>query len=505
MKRSRSISRTNIKSKPENFSIVAKGLAQKLVKEEYSRPVAKTTKDLVTSSYENQIIRASSTRALDEARSLIKKDPYESLFDEVNEPAFVRRIAENIKKFIDDKRRKYKRKIIEIEDLVEQLKRQMNELTEDQRKDDPSRHMLIVNIQLLGRLREIYDISTAYSTIFFDEPKATTREMRDNISNIKDKYPGKTFEETWLAFIKYRLQSIMYGSNGFPLLQSDAHRPVRTAVARLIKTLASNYRVFKTKYNNMVFMGPPGVGKTTIAKAVGSIMGQLLLLFENDVKVLTAADFVAEFEGQTPAKVKSLLSNGLERVIFLDEAYALLKCPPGGGPRKDEAAGYGIEAVNEMVAFMSDYTGMYVLIVAGYERPMKECFLTSNEGFARRFDSSLRFNIAEFSTSDLVKVFDTMSSEVPLISDERALVQKFIISMKDAKLLPNSAADVQALTDQLLTSIGQDSKGLFDKEPKNPSEKLTRLVYIQNGLDEYTRPRGRRTNVAFDPLEFILE
>ena len=505
MKRSRSASRNIPKTKSENLSVVAKTIVNKLKNEVYAKPSEVVMrKPKVSKKYLDDFSLISS-RTIDLAKQVVQKDPYESLKDEINDPVFIERICHNIRLFIEEKRRRYRSKIRDIENVLEQLKRQMDELTEDQQKDDPSRHMLIVNIQLLGRLQELVRIADVYSGIFFDEPKSISKDIKEQAMFVRGLFKGKTVEDNWHTFMKSRLQNILYSSTGFPLLQSDAHRPVRTAIARLIKTLASNYKVFRTKYNNMVFMGPPGVGKTTVAKAVGSILGQLLILFENDVKVLTAADFVAEFEGQTPAKVKSLLSNGLERVIFLDEAYALLKCPPGGGPRKDEAAGYGIEAVNEMVAFMSDYTGMYVLIVAGYEKPMRDCFLPSNEGFARRFDSSLRFNISEFSTEDLLRVFDTMSEDVPFIEDEVALIQNFIVKLKEAKLLPNSAADIQALVDQLTTSIGQDSKGLFDKDPKTTNEKLVRLVYIQNGLDEYTKPRSKRTNLHLDPVEFMLD
>jgi len=501
MKRSRSASRTK---KSENFSLIAKRIAQKLVHEDTTVVPEVIVREARLSKKYADDFHLISSRAVESATRVVTRDPYESLMDESTSPEFIDRICGNIRQFIEEKRLRYRAKKVQIEDQLEQLKRQMDQLTEDQQKDDPSRHMLIVNIQLLGRISELVTISDAYCAIFFDDPKTVNREIRDQVQNVRNMYKGKSMKDVWHEFIKSRLRSIMRGPNGFTLLQSEAHRPVRTAVARLIKTLASNYKVFRTKYNNMVFMGPPGVGKTTVAKAVGTIMGQLLILFENDVKVFTAADFVAEFEGQTPAKVKSLLTNGLERVIFLDEAYALLKCPPGGGPKKDDAAGYGIEAVNEMVAFMSDYTGMYVLIVAGYERPMRECFLTSNEGFARRFDSSLRFNISEFSTRDLLRVFDTMSADVPFIEDEVALIQGFIVKLKESKLLPNSAADIQALVDQLTTSIGQDSSGVFDKDPKSANDKLIRLVYIQNGLDEYTRPRGHATTIRTEPLEFQL-
>ncbi len=491
--------------KKENFSLVAARIAEKLTHEDTSFAPAVVPRDLKISKRYAEDFHLISSRAIEKATQVVTRDSYESLLDEIDDPIFIERICKNIQLFLEEKRLRYRAKQAEVEDQLDQLRRQMDDLTEDQQKDDPSRHMLIVNIQLLGRISELVAIADTYCSIFFEEPtKALSRDVKEKVQSVRNMYKGKTIKDSFQNFMKLRLQSIAYGPNGFRLLQSEAHRPVRNAVARLIKTLASNYKVFRTKYNNMVFMGPPGVGKTTVAKAVGSIMGKLLILFENDVKVFTAADFVAEFEGQTPAKVKSLLTNGLERVIFLDEAYALLKCPPGGGPRKDEVAGYGIEAVNEMVAFMSDYTGMYVLIVAGYEKPMRDCFLPSNEGFARRFDSSLRFNIAEFSTRDLVRVFDTMSADVPLIDDEVALIQAYIVKLKEAKLLPNSAADIQALVDQLTTSIGQDSKGLFEKDPKTTNDKLVRLVYIQNGLDEYTRPRGHTTRIQVDPLEFVI-
>ena len=67
-------------------------------------------------------------------------------------------------------------------------------------------------------------------------------------------------------------------------------------------------------------MGPPGIGKTTLARIIGYIMNQLILLFTSNFLELSASSFTAEFEGQTGPKTLSVLLNGLESVIFLDEA-----------------------------------------------------------------------------------------------------------------------------------------------------------------------------------------
>ena len=73
---------------------------------------------------------------------------------------------------------------------------------------------------------------------------------------------------------------------------------------------------------HMVFSGPPGTGKTTIARYIGKIFYELNLLRKDKLKeVLQKADLVGRFQGDTPTIVKDVVMQALDGVLFIDEAY----------------------------------------------------------------------------------------------------------------------------------------------------------------------------------------
>lgn len=447
----------------------------------------------------------------------VEQDPYEALLGALRRPddRFVGLVADTLRELILNKARIYKVKIDELKAVVEKQERQKDGLSEPEREAFPGRFMLVANKQMLARLQELSEIASVWSAIFF-LPNNTlgarfTAEHRKTFVAVRESLTGTTEKKgpeglkasqkaAWASLVRRRLEDVVRGPYGFARLQGASRAPIRAAMARILRSLSFGYKVFSTKYYNMALMGNPGVGKTRIAGAIGYIMTRMLILFEGRVQVYTPADFVAQFEGQTSAKVKSLLADGLENVVFLDEAYGLTKCNPSGGKPRDDAAGYGIDAVNEMVAFMSNFQGLYMMIVAGYERPMRDCFLTSNEGFQRRFDASYRFTLGAYAPNELVDIFREKAAEadLQLTGTETALLAEAIMSIAALGGFPNSAADVQALVDELLTSVGQEA-GLFLGPKDGPRDKLKRLLVLQSGLRAYSEPRG--LSVALRGLE----
>jgi hypothetical protein len=59
-----------------------------------------------------------------------------------------------------------------------------------------------------------------------------------------------------------------------------------------------------------------------------------------------------------------------------------------------------------MVAMMSQYAGLFSVIVAGYEQDMMTCFLGANEGFPRRFANKIL--LPNYSANDLYQILNQM-------------------------------------------------------------------------------------------------
>ena len=149
-----------------------------------------------------------------------------------------------------------------------------------------------------------------------------------------------------------------------------------------------------------VFSGPPGTGKTSVARLLGRIFKHLGILTVGDLYETDREGLVAGYVGQTAIKVNEIVEKSLGSVLFVDEAYALTQNTTGSD--------YGDEAVNTLLKRMEDHRDDFVVIVAGYTEPMKE-FVQSNPGLSSRFSRYFYFN--HFSTAELLEIFESFCSK----------------------------------------------------------------------------------------------
>lgn len=62
---------------------------------------------------------------------------------------------------------------------------------------------------------------------------------------------------------------------------------------------------------HMIFTGPPGTGKTTIARVVANILAGLGVIAEPKLVETSRKDFVAEYEGQSAVKTAKTIDQAL--------------------------------------------------------------------------------------------------------------------------------------------------------------------------------------------------
>jgi DNA replication protein DnaC len=165
----------------------------------------------------------------------------------------------------------------------------------------------------------------------------------------------------------------------------DAQPLLLESMADLIDAFIKSPLVAQNSFVSFILAGDPGVGKTRLAGAIGTLLSRLGMYVYENVVECGRSDLVAEFMGQTAPKTRTFLLANLEKVVFLDEAYALTSWfdRTNGTGRILDA--YSAEAVTEIVAFLSQYVGRSCLIAAGYEAQMMADFLPANEGLSRRF------------------------------------------------------------------------------------------------------------------------
>ena len=152
---------------------------------------------------------------------------------------------------------------------------------------------------------------------------------------------------------------------------------------------------------HMVFTGPPGVGKTQVARALGDVYRSLHVLRKGHLVETDRSDLVAGYIGQTATKTLDKCKEALDGILFIDEAYAL--APAASGSFQD----FGKEAIDTLLKFMEDNRDRIVVIVAGYPNEMRR-FISSNPGLASRFTKTIEF--PPYQPQELCDIFKGMAA-----------------------------------------------------------------------------------------------
>jgi SpoVK/Ycf46/Vps4 family AAA+-type ATPase len=253
---------------------------------------------------------------------------------------------------------------------------------------------------------QYYGITIDINTTTNNEPHVYNRKVSINaeINNISDlldlieKYPDDKDTEyninmSSLHKIKEPLTELNH-MIGMKSLKENIVDQIIFYIQNL-HTLNSNKAKQGNDYMHTVIYGPPGTGKTEIAKIIGSLFSKMGILSSGTFKKVTRTDLIAGYLGQTALKTRDVIKESLGGVLFIDEAYAL-----GNEEKRDS---FSKECIDTLCEALSDHKDNLMVIIAGYETDLNNCFFNYNQGLNSRF--TWRFKTDEYKGEELYRIF----------------------------------------------------------------------------------------------------
>ena len=173
---------------------------------------------------------------------------------------------------------------------------------------------------------------------------------------------------------------------------------------------------FEEKNTHMmhtIIEGPPGSGKTEVAKILARIYAKLGFLKKDKVFPVRRSDLIGQYLGQTAIKTQKAIDNAKGGVLLIDEAYSL------GNPEGRDS--YSKECIDTINQNLSEGKSDFICVIVGYKKALKDSFFSYNAGLERRFP--FRYTIDEYTHEDLMNIFKKLLEDF-----------KWSLDVKDKKL-----------------------------------------------------------------------
>ena len=230
---------------------------------------------------------------------------------------------------------------------------------------------------------------------------------------------------------------------------------------------------------HMVLMGPPGIGKTTVARILAQLFREEGLLPKGHFVETKVADLIGEYIGQTRVKTQAVCERALGGMLFIDEAYGLMKADS----KLQGSNEYGQEAVEVLMQYMENNSD-FAVVLAGYQDEMESFILKSNAGMESRIDSSGKILFHDYSPETLYHIASKMLGieQNPEFATSFMSILKLLYSQRNPKTWGN-AREAERLVNSIFECYdNHGGNGILQKE--HIPQDLLKLVDVKPKTDD---------------------
>lgn len=260
-------------------------------------------------------------------------------------------------------------------------------------------------------------------------------------------------------------------------------------VKRQVRSLSAQLRMAVVRRNqglaaapapqHLVFAGPPGTGKTTVARVVGKVFAGLGLLARGHVVEAQRVDLVGQHLGETAIKTSKIIDEALGGVLFIDEAYALSNTGYSGGDA------FGKEALQVLLKRAEDDRHRLVVVLAGYPNEIAE-LLSVNPGLASRFNT--RVDFPAYSADELVLIAESfLRSQGDALTDEAAVALRTSCELAVASGLIDRLGNGRFAREFARKAAAERDLRIYDLHGSSgvPSQGEVTTLHVSDVMDAY--------------------
>ena len=144
-----------------------------------------------------------------------------------------------------------------------------------------------------------------------------------------------------------------------------------------------------------LFYGNPGTGRTSVAWVLANVYREMELLKRGRVVEVNGAELAAGQPNQAALRIREAISSNRANLLFIDEAYALVKEGTPDSP--------GYHYVEALIKALDDHRNALVIILAGNKEKLDQ-LVESNPGLKSRFTKS--FNFEDYDSEQMTNIFE---------------------------------------------------------------------------------------------------